>query len=45
MIMEIERRDIAFESDDEIVVETRADGEQVIRGYAIVSATTTTTKT
>lgn len=33
---EIERRDIAFESDDEIVVEERADGRPVIRGYAVV---------
>jgi HK97 family phage prohead protease len=34
--MELERRDIAFESDDEIVVEERADGRAVIKGYAVV---------
>lgn len=32
----IERRDIAFESDDEIVVEERSDGRPVIKGYAVV---------
>lgn len=32
----IERRDVAFEADDEIVVEERADGRAVIRGYAVV---------
>lgn len=32
----IERRDVEFEADDEIVVETRADGRPVIRGYAVV---------
>ena len=32
----IERRDVAFETDDEIVVEERADGRAVIRGYAVV---------
>jgi hypothetical protein len=34
--MDLERRDIAFEQDDEIIVEERADGRAVIRGYAIV---------
>ena len=33
---EIERRDVAFETDDEIVVEERADGRAVIKGYAVV---------
>jgi HK97 family phage prohead protease len=33
---EIERRDVAFESEDEIVVEERADGRAVIKGYAVV---------
>ena len=32
----IERRDVAFETDDEIVVEERTDGRAVIRGYAVV---------
>ena len=32
----IERRDVAFETDDEIVVEERADGRAVIRGMAVV---------
>jgi len=32
----IERRDVAFETDDEIVVEERADGRAVIKGYAVV---------
>lgn len=32
----IERRDVEFETEDEIVVETRADGRPVIRGYAVV---------
>lgn len=32
----IERRDVEFETDDEIVVETRADGRPAIRGYAVV---------
>lgn len=32
----IEQRDVEFEADDEIVVETRADGRPVIRGYAVV---------
>lgn len=32
----IERRDVEFEAEDEIVVETRADGRPVIRGYAVV---------
>jgi HK97 family phage prohead protease len=31
-----ERRDLAFESDDEIVVEQRSDGRPVIRGYAVI---------
>jgi hypothetical protein len=34
--MDLERRDIAFEQDDEIIVEQRADGRAVIRGYAVV---------
>jgi len=34
--MELERRDLAFEADDELVVEQRADGRAVIRGYAVV---------
>jgi len=34
--MELERRDLAFENDDELVVATRADGRPVIRGYAVV---------
>lgn len=34
--MDMERRDIAYEADDEIVVEERADGRAVIRGYAVV---------
>lgn len=32
----IEKRDVEFEADDEIVIETRADGRPVIRGYAVV---------
>lgn len=32
----IERRDVAFEVDDELVVEERADGQSVIRGYAVM---------
>lgn len=34
--MELERRDVEFEGDDELVVEQRADGRAVIRGYAVV---------
>jgi HK97 family phage prohead protease len=34
--MELERRDLAFETEDELVVEERADGRAVIRGYAVV---------
>ena len=34
--MEIERRDIAFEQDDELLVESRADGRAAIVGYAAV---------
>jgi HK97 family phage prohead protease len=34
--MELERRDYAFEREDELVVEQRADGRAVIRGYAVV---------
>jgi hypothetical protein len=36
MLANLERRDIAFEQDDEIVVETRAEGRTVIKGYAVV---------
>ena len=34
--MELERRDFAFEHDDELVVESRADGRAAIIGYAAV---------
>ena len=34
--MEIERRDFAFEDDNELVVESRADGRAAIVGYAAV---------
>ena len=34
--MELERRDYAFEQDDELVVESRADGRAAIVGYAAV---------
>ncbi len=34
--MEIERRDFAFEQDDELVIESRADGRAAIVGYAAV---------
>ena len=34
--MEIERRDLAIEADDDLVVETRADGRMAIVGYAAV---------
>jgi HK97 family phage prohead protease len=34
--MELERRDIPFEGVDEITVETRKDGQTVLRGYAVV---------
>lgn len=34
--MEVERRDYAFEQDDELVVESRADGRAAIIGYAAV---------
>jgi HK97 family phage prohead protease len=34
--MEIERRDFAFEDDNDLVVETRADGRTSIVGYAAV---------
>lgn len=34
--MELERRDYAFEQDDELVVESRADGRAAIIGYAAV---------
>jgi hypothetical protein len=34
-IMEMERRDIEFQDDDELVVEQRSDGTPVIRGYAV----------
>lgn len=34
--MEIERRDFAFEDDNELVVESRADGRAAIIGYAAV---------
>jgi len=34
--MELERRDIAFEEGDEIIVEERGDGRSVIKGYAVV---------
>jgi len=34
--MEIERRDFAFEEDNELIVESRADGRAVIIGYAAV---------
>jgi HK97 family phage prohead protease len=32
----IEKRDIAFEAEDELVLETRADGRPTIKGYAVV---------
>jgi HK97 family phage prohead protease len=32
----IEKRDMPFEADDELVIETRADGRPVIKGYAVV---------
>ena len=34
--MEIERRDFAFEDDNELIVESRADGRAAIVGYAAV---------
>lgn len=34
--MEIERRDFAFEDDNELIVESRADGRAAIIGYAAV---------
>ena len=34
--MEIERRDFAFEDDNELMVESRADGRAAIMGYAAV---------
>lgn len=34
--MELERRDFAFEQDDELVIESRADGRAAIIGYAAV---------
>ena len=34
--MELERRDYAFEQDDELVVESRSDGRAAIVGYAAV---------
>ena len=34
--MEIERRDFAFEEDNELIVESRADGRAAIVGYAAV---------
>lgn len=34
--MDIERRDLAIEADDDLVVETRADGRAAIVGYAAV---------
>ena len=34
--MELERRDYAFEQDDELVIESRADGRAAIIGYAAV---------
>lgn len=34
--MEIERRDFAFEEDNELIVESRADGRAAIIGYAAV---------
>lgn len=36
MTQQIERRDIAFEQDDELVVESRADGRTLVQGYAVV---------
>ena len=33
---QIERRDVPFESEDELVVESRADGRTVVQGYAVV---------
>ena len=32
----IEKRDMPFENDEELVIETRADGRPVIKGYAVV---------
>jgi HK97 family phage prohead protease len=34
--MDIERRDVEFVDDDELLIEERADGMPVIRGYAVV---------
>ena len=34
--MEIERRDFAFEEENELIVESRADGRAAIIGYAAV---------
>jgi HK97 family phage prohead protease len=34
--MELERRDLAFEAEDKLVVEKRSDGRAVIRGYAVM---------
>lgn len=34
--MELERRDFVFAPGDELVVETRNDGQAVVRGYAVV---------